>query len=171
MEGSVPTSPRIKRSGTPDGLSSPTSFRSSSPNSVSGSSDRPQTPKRRRCDPDNIGKACSGSTATAGAAQSHLSSSEPQSAACGVKSSFEEATIDRCYSIGWDAGVSAVQLQVERYRTEIRRAGVEAETAGNDRKRLNCDHVSDALQELLSRISTERKNEEGKMKAALPLVL
>jgi hypothetical protein len=83
-----------------------------------------------------------------------------------VQSPEERALIDACHSSAWDAGVFAIQLLIERYQAETRRAGAEAETAGNDRKRLNCDHRSDALEELLLRVYAEKKKKEEKMKTA-----
>jgi hypothetical protein len=70
------------------------------------------------------------------------------------------------HSTAWDAGVFAVQLQIERYQAEIQKGGAEAETGGNSRKKMNCDHISDALQELLSRVCAEKKKKEEKMKAS-----
>jgi hypothetical protein len=74
--------------------------------------------------------------------------------------------ISACCSIAWDAGASAIQLQIEQYQAEVQRTGAEAETTGNDRKRLNCHHIRDALQIVLSRVYAEKRKKEEKMKAA-----
>jgi hypothetical protein len=94
-----------------------------------------------------------------------LGSTDAQGGLYVARSLEEQALIDACHSIAWDAGVSAIQLHIRQVEAENQRKGAEAEIAGNDRKRLNCDHISETLQELLSRVNTEKKKKEEKMKA------
>jgi hypothetical protein len=167
LEASSPASAsRIKRSVTPDGLPSPISFRSPSPNFVDGISPQQNAPKRRRYDTAETAKSRDGANGTTGITGGHLGSTDAQCGSGGAQSPEERALIDACHSTAWDAGVFAIQLLIERYQAETRKAGAEAETAGNDRRRLNCDRMWDTLQELLSRVYAEKRKKEEKMKSA-----
>jgi hypothetical protein len=153
--------PRTERSATFDGLASPVSFRSPSPNGVNETSDWQNASKRRKPNPAETSESKNAANVTAGTAAGHVVSSNAHLGPSGVQSLDDKASIDACHRKAWDEAVSTVRVEVNRYIAELR---AEAEIAGLERKMLNCDHKREALQELLSRVLAEmerRREDKG----------
>ena len=104
---------------TLDGLPSPVSFRSPSPNVVNETSDQQNAPKRRRPDPAETAESKSAANITAGTAAGHVVSSDAPFGPSGVQSLGDQASIDACHSKAWDGAVSTVRVEVDRYIAEI----------------------------------------------------
>ena len=162
MAPSPASTPRTERSATFDGLPSPVSFRSPSPNVVNETADQQNAPKRRRCDPAKTTEPRNAANVTASTAAGYVVSSDAPLGRSGAQFLDDQASIDAYHSKAWDEAVSTVRVEVNRYIAELHRLGAEAETAGLERKTMNCDHKCDALEELLCRVLAKmEKRREG----------
>jgi hypothetical protein len=142
------------RSATFNGLASPVSFRSPSPNVVNETSEQQHAPKRRKLDPAETSASKVTANVAACIAAGHVVSPNAPLSSSGVQSPDGQASIDACYSKAWVEVVSTVRAEVNRYMAELH---AEAEVTGLERKMLNCNHKREALEELLSRVLAEMK--------------